>query len=327
VTRIVVVWLALALVAPAYASAAPGDTCPPGTTLTPAYSFAEGKVKVKLVATHELTVVAEFPDRVRKVVLAAPDGVTVIGARAERMKLIVPVGASLPVTATWIQSNVPDGDPDDPETNCSASATTELPITATRPTRAYYVRKGADGLAAFAVVPDRTRGDLSPLEVSVRTVARARFPSAGAKVRRMPVAMRPSELVHYKRHIPQEEFATSGMVCRFYLLTCGGAPLVTTRVSVLQWIPPRRRIRTSDLNGVALLSALQPFRKIAPYGAMVSSDVGGRGRYKPPGVGYDLQVHQAGKLVGRARVALRCHPDPQPYPGVDICRPVKRAFG
>ena len=145
----------------------------------------------------------------------------------------------------------------------------------------------------------------------------------------MPVALRPSELVHYKRHIPQEEFATTPMVCRYYLLTCGGAALVNTRASTLHWIPPNRPIRTRDLTqgGGALLSALQPFRKVAPYGVMVSALIGGRDRYKPPGVGFDLQVHQAGQLVGRARVALRCHPDPKPFPGVDICNPVKRAFG
>jgi hypothetical protein len=325
--RLVVVALALALLAPASASAAPGDSCPPGTALTPTYSFLEGRVKVPLVATHELTVIADFPDAVRHEALATPDGVRVIGRRGARVKLIVPVSASLAVTATWVQANGPDGHPDDPETNCTASATTALPIVATLPTRAFYVRKGEFGDAAFAVVPDRRRGDVSPLEVSVRTVARARFPSAAAKEHKMPVAMRPSEKVRYKRHIPQEAFATSPMICRFYLLTCGGAPLVNTRVSLLEWIPPRRRIRTRDLNGVALLSALQPFRLIAPYGVMVDALVGGRDRYKPPGVGFDVQVHQAGQLVGRARVALRCHPDPKPFPGVDICKPVKRAFG
>ena len=50
--------LVLALLAPASSSAAPGDTCPPGTALTPAYEFVEVGEKAPLVATHELSIVA-----------------------------------------------------------------------------------------------------------------------------------------------------------------------------------------------------------------------------------------------------------------------------
>ena len=41
----------------------------------------------------------------------------------------------------------------------------------------------------------------------------------------MPVAMRPSERVRYRKHIPQEEFATTPLRCRYYDLTCSRRPL------------------------------------------------------------------------------------------------------
>ena len=96
----------MGLLAPAAASA---DTCAPGTALTPTYEFVEGRVNVPLVATHELTVVAQFSDRVDHVGLSVPEGVRVIGRRGPRMKLIVPVSASLAVTATWVQASPPRG--------------------------------------------------------------------------------------------------------------------------------------------------------------------------------------------------------------------------
>ena len=53
--------VAVALLAPASASA---DPCAPGTEFTPTYEFVEGRVNVPLVATHELTMIAQFSDRV-----------------------------------------------------------------------------------------------------------------------------------------------------------------------------------------------------------------------------------------------------------------------
>src|SRR4051794_3673284 len=95
--------LVLALLAPGAAWAASADPCPPGTPFTPTYDFVEGRVNVPLVATHELTMIAQFSDRVDHVALSVPDGVRVLGRRGARMKLIVPVSASLAVTATWVQ--------------------------------------------------------------------------------------------------------------------------------------------------------------------------------------------------------------------------------
>jgi len=310
----------VALLAPASASA---DPCPPATAFTPSYEFVEGGVKVPFVATHELTMVAQFSDRVDHVGLTVPDGVRVIGGSGGRLKLIVPVSASLAVTATWVQ-----GDPDDPANPvCTGTATTALPITATRPSRAYYLRKakGTDAYVAFAVVSDPQRGDVSPLEISLRVAASTRFPSPRAKERKMPVAMRPSEVVKYKKHIPKEEFATSPLRCRYYDLICSRNPRLSAWATALQY--PGRTIRPRRLNGGALLSYVQPFRKIAPYGVVVDAVVGDPFR-SPPKAALDLQVRQSGQLVGRARVAFHCGPERMPWGEIfNRCRAVRKKFG
>ena len=310
----------MALLAPASASA---DPCAPGTEFTPTYEFVEGRVNVPLVATHELTLVAQFSDRVDHVALSVPEGVRVIGRRGPRMKLIVPVSASLAVTATWVQGDAYD--PDRPI--CTATVTTALPITATRPSRAYYLRKakGTDSYVAFAVVSDPQRGDVSPMEISLRVAASTRFPSARAKERKMPVAMRPSELVHYKKHIPQEEFATTPLRCRYYDLICSRNPRLAAWATALMY--PGRTIRPRRLNGGSLLSYVQPFRKIAPYGVVVDAVVGDPSR-SPPKAALDFQVRQSGELVGRARVAFHCGPERTPLGETfNRCRAVRKKFG
>jgi hypothetical protein len=307
---------------PAPAAAAVAAPCPPGTAFTPSYQFVEGRVNVPLVATHELTIVAEFEDRVDHVALSLPDGVRVIGGRGGRVKLIVPVSASLAVTATWVQDT---GNPDDP--TCAATATTALPITATRPSRAYYLRKakGTDAYVVFAVVSDPQRGDVSPMEVSLRVAASTRFPPARAKERTMPVAMRPSELVHYKKHIPLEEFATTRLRCRYYDLICSRNPRIGAWATALEY--PGGTIRPRRLNGGALLSYVQPFRKVAPYGVVVDAIVGDPAG-APPKASVDLQVRQSGQLVGRARVAFHCGPERMPWGEIfNRCRAVRKKFG
>ncbi len=328
VARALPVALALALLAPTSSSAAPGDTCPTGTPLTPDYHFVEAGQNVSLVATHELTIVAEFPDRVRNVTLSAPEGVRVISRSGLKMKLIVPVSASLAVTANWIQGNPLTGnDPDDPESNCSASATTALPVTATRPSRAYYLRKakGIDAYVAFAVARDPQRGDSSRLKILLRVAASTHFPSAKTRARKMPVAMRPSERVHYAKHIPKEEFATSALRCRYYDITCNRRLVLSSWASALMY--PGRTIKPSRLNGGSLLSYRQPFRIVARYGVMLNVIVGDPLR-SAPAVAFDLQVRQSGKVVGRARTAFRCRRERTQFGEYfHRCRAVRKQFG
>jgi hypothetical protein len=312
--------IAMGLLAPAAATA---DPCPPGTALNPTYRVVEGGANVPLVATHELTIVADFDDRVKQVGLELPDGVRVIGSSGGRLKLIVPVSASLAVTTNWVQ-----GDADDPSNPvCSGTATTALPITATRPSRAYYLRKakGTDAYVVFAVVSDPLRGDESPMEVSLRVAASTRFPPARARERKMPVAMRPSELVHYKKHIPKVEFATTPLRCRYYNLVCSRNPRLSAWAGAVAY--PGRTIRPRHLQGGELLSFVQPFRRIAPYGVMVDAVVGDPAG-SPPKASLDFQVRQSGEVVGRARVAFHCGPERMPWGEIfNRCRAVRKKFG
>ena len=141
----------------------------------------------------------------------------------------------------------------------------------------------------------------------------------------MPVAMRPSELVHYKKHIPQEEFATTPLRCRYYHLICSRNPRIQAWATALMW--PGRTIRPRHLNGGALLSLLQPFRKIAPYGVVVDAVVGDPFG-TPPKAALDFQVRQSGEIVGRARVAFHCGPERTRFGETFYrCRAVRKKFG
>jgi hypothetical protein len=163
------------------------------------------------------------------------------------------------------------------------------------------------------------------MDISLRVAASTRFPSARAKARKMRVAMRPSELVHYKKHIPQEEFATTRLRCRYYDLICSRNPRIAAWATALMY--PGRTIRPRHLNGGALLSYAQPFRKIAPYGVLVDAIVGDPFR-SPPKAALDLQVRQSGKVVGRARVAFHCSPERTPWGETfNRCRAVRKRFG
>ena len=141
----------------------------------------------------------------------------------------------------------------------------------------------------------------------------------------MPVAMRPSELVHYKKHIPQEEFATTPVRCRDYNLICSRNPRLAAWATALMY--PGRTIRPRHLNGGSLLSYLQPFRKIAPYGVVVDAVVGDPSR-SPPKAALDFQVRQSGEVVGRARVAFHCGRERMPWGEIfNRCRAVRKKFG
>jgi hypothetical protein len=299
-----------ALLVAASGSAAPGDPpCAPDKTLVPTFEGNENGERAPLVATHELQLVADWPaGEVRNPSLLVPQGVRVLGRAPRKLRLIVPDGATLDVTASWEQAtdpSDPDADASDPATRCVATQTTQLPVTAPRPSRAFYDLVKSyepEAWSTFAVVPDPQAGDLSPLEVSIRVTGAARFPSASTKARRMPVAMRPSERLRYRKHIPHDSLATTPVLCRFYYLTCSQ---VYTSVAALQE-RGHGRIRKRDLRGGDLLSRVQPYRKVAPFGVRIFPHVASAPGHEPPAVGYDVQVRQSGRLVGRIRRAARC---------------------
>jgi hypothetical protein len=302
--------LVVALLAPPAASAAPGDpACAADRTLAPSFKFAEGERNVPLVATHELRVVANWSGDVLHPSLSVPEGVRVLGRKPRELRLIVPVSASLAVAASWEQASDPSdpgSDPSDPATRCVATQTIALPVTAAKPSRGYYDlgTSGSDGYSLFAAVPDQKEGDVSPLEVSVRISTAARFPSAGSKARKMPVAMRPSERVRYAKRIPNSDLLTSPERCRYYSLSCGPAR-VSTEVNALGE-RPLSRIRKRNVLSGPLLSRLQPYRQVAPNGVLISAFVSSQPGHEPPAVGYDIQVRQSGLLVARIRRAARC---------------------
>jgi hypothetical protein len=325
--------LAAALFAPVSASAAPGDpACAPDKALAVTYEVFEREQEADVVATHEVTVRARWSGEVRNPALSVPDGVRVVATQPRELRLIVPVSASLAVTASWEQAtdpSDPDSDPANPATRCAATQTAALPVTAAKRSRAFYDlgRGGSDGFTLFAVVPDQQAGDLSPLEVSVRSVAAARFPAPGSKARKMPVAMRPSERVRYPKRIPNSGLLSTPDRCRYYALSCDRRSRVYTEVNAMG-NRPLSRVRQRNFLPGPLLSRRQPYRQVAPYGVSISAVVFSQPGHEPPALGYDIQVRQSGRLVGRVRRAARCGKVPNGF-GERFyrCREVRRTNG
>ena len=85
-------------------------------------------------------------------------------------------------------------------------------------------------------------------------------------------------------------------------------------------MPVRRCARSEGLPCRASASAA-PGDTCPPGAALAPS-------YKPPAVGYDVQVRQSGEVVGRARIASRCRKEPNGYAERFYrCRPVRRKLG
>jgi hypothetical protein len=260
-----------------------------------------------------VTLVPEWSGDVRRPALSVPAGSRVLSTAPRRLRLIVPVSASLAVTASWEQAadpSDPDSDPSDPATRCVASQTTALPVTATRPPTALYDLAGRrPDLSSLAVVPDRTAADLSPLSVSVRVVPAARFPSPRSKPRTMPVAMRPSERVRYSTRIPSTALLGLVELDRFYNLSRGTG--LFTGLDTLWGASYRNgRIVKRRLRGRHSLPPAQPYRAAARRGARIDVFPFYIPRRSDPRayehtVGYDIRVHQSGRLVARLRRAIR----------------------
>jgi hypothetical protein len=312
-----VIAVSLALLAPASIWAAPGDpACAPDKTLPVTFEARESGRSVPLVATHELTVVAEWEGEVRQPTLSVPAGIRVLRTQPRQLRLIVPSGASLPVTASWEQAtdpSDPESDLSDPATRCVGGQTVALPVTPAKPPRSVYDPGGRrPDIASLAVVADRSAADLSPLEVSVRLVTAARFPSAKSKARTMPVAMRPSERVRYRKHIPRLD-AFLGLVesNRLYNLSRGPGGRLFTSVSTLGGVSYRNgRVVERSLDGGEYFPPAQPYRHVASDGVRINVSPFYIPRPSDPlafehGIGYDVQVHQSGRLVGRLRRAIR----------------------
>lgn len=319
----------VALLIPPAASAAPGDpACAPDKTLAVTYEVQEDGERAPLVASHDVVIYADWQGDVENVALSVPDGVRVIGSGPRRIRVIVPFGASLAITATWEQAmdpSDPSSDPADPATRCVATSTTALPITATRPPTVVYDIHvaGFNVTTTFAVVPHRTHGDLSPLTISARVGKAARFPSPGATARAMTVPMREVDVVRYRRRLPGTSNQTTPVKCRFFSLTCGRATIEAGALG------PLRRVTRRSLffAGSDLLARTQPLRRTARYGVRVIAHQNSIGFRGPRTLGYDVQVRQSGELLARVRRAARCRPAVVNLFKTMICRVVRKKNG
>jgi hypothetical protein len=284
--------------------------CAAEKTLDVTLTSKEKGLAAPLVATHDVTVTAEFTGSTARESLTPPPDVRVLGrGRGGVIEFIVPVAASVPITVSWHQAKDPSdpaSDPTDPSTRCAASRVVTLTVEPARRSRAVRTSGWRQGFSDFAVVPALKRPDLSPLEISARTTARVRFPSAKAKPRTMVVPMRTVDQIKYRTRLPGLAGITVAKICRFYLLTCGSVFSEVSRLLV-DTDALRRGIVKGDLNGaVSLLARTQPSREAARYGVSIQARPGGVRVGAPRPFGYDVRVRQSGRRIARVRAAGRC---------------------
>src|SRR5919107_523169 len=290
---------------PGSAAAQGGPTCAPGNTHVATFTVYEDGDRAPLVATHDVSVLAEWSGDVERPQLSAPAGVRVVSTRPREIRVIAPVAASLAITATWEQ----EADPGNPDSTarCVATQTTALPVLATERGRAVYGihRGGFDAMASFAVLPDRDRADFSPLTISARVARAARFPARSTRARTLTVPMRRVDEVRYRKRLPSAAYITTPIKCRLFSLTCGR---LTTDVYALG---PTRRGSRRELRRQfgELLARTQPKRRAAPNGVRIHAHVFSVGFRGPRTLGYDIQVRQSGELLARVRRAARCRPE------------------
>jgi hypothetical protein len=308
--------MALAVGLLAWAASAAAQTvpaCAPERTLAVKLTSEERGAPAALVATHDVAVSAEFTGTTVSETYAPPAGVKVLSAQASGLAFVVPIAPSVAITVSWRQAidpSDPSSDPSDPAQRCAASTVVTLPIVAARASRAVKLRGWSVGsrlgFSDFAVVPALKQPNLSPLEISARTTAQVRFPSAAAPARTMTVPMRIVDQVKYARKLPDPFNIGVAERCRLYLLTCGS---VFTEVArpFLDDAALARGIERADVNGsLTLLARTQPSREAARYGVVIEARPGGVRAGSPRPFGYDVQVRQSGRLLARVRVAGRC---------------------
>ena len=334
-------FLALVLALPSTAAAQGPPECDPTVMLNVTLTAEEdGFDGVPPVATHEIVVKADFPagyaSRVR---VTPPQGVRQIATSGENTLLIAPNAASVPITVSWRQSrdpSDPNADPDDPATGCAASRVIPVALLATRPSHAVkhelWRQLVKSGFVDVGIVPALKRPDLSPFEVSARTTSRVAFPSARAKPRTMAVPMRTADQVKYRTRLPNPAYMSVPQGCRFYSVTCAtpfGPGGVFTEVSRL-FLDDRalsRGIEKGDVNGsLELLARSQPSKTSARYGIMVEARPGSVRPGRPRPFGYDVQVHQSGRLIARVRQAGRCVQHRLPQGLVVQCRIARSSY-
>jgi hypothetical protein len=302
-----VAWF-MALTAGAVAQAPP--PCAPDKKMDVILTTEERGQEARLVATHQVFVVADIADRSAAVsdppdhiVLTPQAGVEVLRRTSDgsAIEIFAPSGPNLIVTASWQQS----ADPADPNvtSKCSASQGVTLPVLPARPPTVKLLGKGlpraAQYFVSFYVRPARSRPNLDPIELTLRRGARPRVPPARARALKWAVPMRDADRRHYGKRIPPlTVYLSTAKRCRFWYLSCGA---VFSEVGALG----------RDGSILRGLPFSQPARFTAASG--VSVDVRPSGRPTQP-FGFDIQARQSGRLVARYRRA-------------GVCRDVRRSSG
>lgn len=311
------VLLALLLALPSTAVAQAPPPCPPSKTATVNLTTYERGQEAPLIATHEVDVRAEINAAdPTQVVITPQDGVDVLAKSSDGSTVVVfaPSTPNLTVTVSWRQS----ADESNPEetARCSASRSLTVPVLAARPARGVkQPNPGPDiGDYTFAVAPALRRPNLSPIEISIRSTARARFPRRKERLRTWAIPMRDAEQLRYRTRLPNYAYATFAQLCKFWWLTCGPVNSHLGQLNVNNGGRP-------DLDGSnAILRPLafsQPARWAARYGLVVSA-FPGAAKNRP--FGYDVQARQAGRLLARVRKAGRCREVPRNGGSFHSCR-------
>jgi hypothetical protein len=301
VTRAAVFLALLAL--PSTAAAQEPPPCAPDKTATVTLRIQERGQEATPVATHEIDVMAEINAAdPTHVVITPQDGVEVLAKNSGGSTVVVfaPTTPNLTVTVAWRQST----DESNPEETgrCSASRSLSVPVLPANPARGVkQPNPGPEiGDYTFAVAPALRRPNLSPLEITIRSTSRARYPRAKERLVTWVVPMRAAEQLRYRTRLPNYAYATFPQLCKFWWLSCGPVNSHVGQLNVNNGGRP-------DLDGSnAILRPLarsQPARWAARYGLVVTA-FPGAAKSRP--FGYDVQVHQAGRLLARVRRAGRC---------------------
>jgi hypothetical protein len=302
VTRAAVL-LALFLALPATAAAQDPPPCPPDKAFDVILTSQEAGQDIPLVATHEVDVTADVRGNASAITVTPQDGVAVLRKNSSgTIAIFAPTTPNLTVTVSWRQSVDPESSEE--TGRCSASRVLTLPVLAANPARGVpQLVRGAPRVSefvTFAVAPALKRPNQSPLEISIRTTSRVRYPRANERLVRWAVPMRTGEQLKYRGHLPNLAYATFPQLCRYWWLTCGP---VNADVAALN-VNDRGR---PDLDGnnaiLRVLAYSQPARWAAEAGIVVDA-FPGAGKNRP--FGFDVQVRQAGRLLARVRRAGRC---------------------
>lgn len=297
------VLLALLLALPSTAAAQDPPACPPDKAFDVILTSQEAGQDAPLVATHEVDVTADVRGNASAITVTPQDGVGVLGKNSSgTIGIFAPTTPNLTVTVSWRQSVDPANSEE--TGRCSASRVLSLPVLAANPARGVpqFVR-GAPRVSefvTFAVAPALKRPNLSPLEISIRSTNRVRYPRANERLRRMVVPMRVGEQLKYKTRLPGLANITYRQLCRYWWVTCG-----PVNASVAQLNLNDRGRPDLDGNNAILrsLAFTQPARWAAEFGLVVDA-FPGAGKNRP--FGFDVRVRQAGRLLARVRRAGRC---------------------